>query len=106
MSNILILGGGFGGVIAAESLAREIGGEHQITLVSRNREFIFYPELVRLAFGKCQPDDIRFDLREAMLSHRVRFIRGEIARVDVDSQRVRLAHGEIDGDLSEEHTSE
>ena len=100
MSNILILGSGFGAVIAAESLAREIGGEHQITLVSRNREFIFYPELVRLAFGKCQPDDIRFDLREAMLSHRVRFIQGEIARVDVDSKRVRLAHGEIDGDLS------
>src|ERR1051325_6925946 len=99
MANILILGGGFGGVIAAESLAREIDGEHQITLVSRSREFIFYPELVRLAFGKCEPDDIRFDLREAMLSHSIRFIQGEIARVDVDSQRVRRVNGQIDGCL-------
>ncbi len=47
MANILILGGGFGGVIAAESLSREIGASHQITLISRSREFIFYPELVR-----------------------------------------------------------
>lgn len=69
MANILILGGGFGGVIAAETLARQIPKEHQITLVSRSPKFIFYPELVRLAFGKCEPDDISFDLREAMLYH-------------------------------------
>src|ERR1041385_2601160 len=106
MANVVILGAGFAGLVAAESLSKQLGDQHQITLVSRNREFIFYPELVRLAFGKCEPDDIRFDVREAMLSHRVRFIQGEIARVDVDSQRVRLAHGEIDGDRSEEHTSE
>ena len=100
MANILILGGGFGGVIAAESLAREIGASHQITLISRSREFIFYPELVRLAFGHCEPEDIRFDVREAMLSRRVRFIEGEIARIEPESQRVKLAHGEIEGDLS------
>jgi NADH dehydrogenase FAD-containing subunit len=74
MANVLILGGGFGGVIAAESLARQLSKEHQITLVSRNSKFIFYPELVRLAFGKCKPQDISFDLREAMLDRRVRFI--------------------------------
>jgi len=35
MANILILGGGFGGVVAAESLAKQVDGERQITLVSR-----------------------------------------------------------------------
>ena len=55
MANILILGGGFGGVVAAESLARLIPAEHQITLISRSPTFIFYPELVRLAFGNCEP---------------------------------------------------
>jgi sulfide:quinone oxidoreductase len=100
MANILILGGGFGGVMAAESLAREIGSDHQITLISRRREFIFYPELVRLAFGQCEPEDIRFDVREAMLSRRVRFIEGEIARIEPESHQVKLAHGEIEGDLS------
>ncbi|HSB28301.1 MAG TPA: FAD-dependent oxidoreductase [Pyrinomonadaceae bacterium] len=100
MSNILILGAGFGGVIAAESLVKELGSEHQITLISRNRNFIFYPELVRLAFGKCEPDDIRFDVREAMLNHRVRFIEAEVARIEPGSRHVKLAHGEIEGDLS------
>ena len=39
-ANIVIVGGGFAGVVAAESLAKELGHEHQITLVSRdNRLF-------------------------------------------------------------------
>jgi sulfide:quinone oxidoreductase len=99
MANILILGGGFGGVVAAESLARQLPKEHQITLVSRSPKFIFYPELVRLAFGRCEPDDISFDLREAMLDRRVRFIQAEIARIKPESQRVVLAHGEVEGEL-------
>src|SRR5262245_6383194 len=99
MANILILGGGFGGVIAAEALSREIGQAHQITLVSRSKEFIFYPELVRLAFGECEPEDIRFDIREAMLSRRVRIIQGEIARIEPESHQVKLIHSEFEGDL-------
>lgn len=99
MANVLILGGGFGGVIAAESLARQLTKEHQITLVSRSSKFIFYPELVRLAFGNCKPEDISFDLREAMLDRRVRFIQAEVARIKPESRRVVLAHGEVDGEL-------
>ena len=91
MANILILGGGFGGVVAAESLARQIEEEHQITLVSRSRRFVFYPELVRLAFGKCKPDDITFDLREAMLDRRVRFIQADLADIEPNMRRVILA---------------
>jgi sulfide:quinone oxidoreductase len=99
MANILILGGGFGGVVAAESLAKQLPKEHQITLVSRSPRFIFYPELVRLAFGKCEPDDISFDLREAMLERRVRFIETEVARIEPYARRVIVAHGEIEGVL-------
>src|SRR5947209_1639384 len=52
MANILILGGGFGGVVAAERLARALDPSgHQITPVSRSPRFTFYPALVRLAFG-------------------------------------------------------
>jgi len=99
MANILILGGGFGGVVAAEFLARRITKEHQITLVSRSPKFVFYPELVRLAFGKCGPDDISFDLRKAMLDRRVRFVQAEVTRIKPHPRRVILAHGEVDGEL-------
>jgi NADH dehydrogenase FAD-containing subunit len=66
---------------------------------NKSPKFIFYPELVRLAFGKCEPDDISFDLREAMLDGRVRFIQADAARIKPESRRVVLTHMELDRDL-------
>jgi sulfide:quinone oxidoreductase len=99
MAKVLILGGGFGGLVAAERLAEQLGDEHQITLVSRSRHFVFYPALVRLAFGKCQRDDVSFDLRETMLSQRVNFIEAEVARIDPFERKVTIAHGEVEGKI-------
>jgi len=99
MAKVLILGGGFGGVVAAERLAEQLSDEHQLTLVSRSRKFVFYPALVRLAFGKCQLEDVSFDLRESMLTRRVNFIEAEVARIDPFERRVVIAHGEVEGKL-------
>lgn len=99
MAKVLILGGGFGGVVAAERLAEQLGDEHQITLVSRSRQFVFYPALVRLAFGKCQPADVSFDLRQTMLDRKVNFIEAEVAHIDPFERTVTIAHGEVEGKL-------
>jgi sulfide:quinone oxidoreductase len=99
MAKVLIVGGGFGGVVAAESLAKRLGNEHEITLVSRSRKFLFYPALVRLAFGECEPDDIAFDIREAMVDRRVRFVKGEVARIYPSERHITLARGDFVGDM-------
>ncbi len=99
MAKVLILGGGFGGVVAAKRLAEQLGDEHQITLVSRSRHFVFYPALVRLALGKCERDDVSFDLRRSMLDRRVNFIEAEVAQIDPFERRVTIAHGEVEGIL-------
>jgi sulfide:quinone oxidoreductase len=99
MANVVILGGGFGGVMAAERLSKALGTEHQITLVSRSRRFTFYPALVRLAFGKAEPDDISYDLCDAMLARRIRFIEATAARVDPFARNVTLTGGDIAGDI-------
>jgi NADH dehydrogenase FAD-containing subunit len=99
MAKVLILGGGFGGVVAAERLAAELGDAHQITLVSRSRWFVFYPALVRLAFGDCQREDVSFDLRETSLSRRVTFVEAEVARIDPFERKVTIAHGDVEGQL-------
>jgi len=99
MAKIVVLGGGFAGVVAAERLASELSDEHQISLVSRSRNFVFYPSLVKLAFGKCLPEDVSFDLRRTMLSRRVNFIEAEVARLDLFQRRVVIAHGEVEGKL-------
>jgi sulfide:quinone oxidoreductase len=99
MAKVLILGGGFGGVVAAERLAGQLGDDHQITLVSRSRNFVFYPALVRLAFGKCDKEDVSFDLRQSMLSRRINFVEAEVAHVDPFERKVTIAHGQVEGRL-------
>jgi sulfide:quinone oxidoreductase len=99
MARVLILGGGFGGVVAAETLAQQLGDEHQITLVSRDSRFVFYPALVRLAFGKCEPDDVSFDLRRSMFNRRINFIQAEVARIDPAERKAILAHGDFEGTI-------
>ena len=100
MAKVLILGGGFGGVVAAERLAEQLGNEHQITLVSRNRQFVFYPALVRLAFKKAEPADVSFDLRNTLLNRRINLIEAEVAHIDPFERNVTIAHGQVEGKLS------
>ncbi|HVF41363.1 MAG TPA: FAD-dependent oxidoreductase [Pyrinomonadaceae bacterium] len=100
MANVLILGGGFAGVVAAERLANALDpSAHQVTLVSRARRFTFYPALVRLAFGECEPDDISYDLRSGMHSQGVRFVEATAARVDPSRRGVRVTGPDFDGEL-------
>ncbi len=99
MARVLILGGGFAGVIAAESLAKKLGKQHEITLVSRSPRFLFYPALVRLAFGQCTSDDIAFDLHDAMRERRVRFVAGEVARINPRKRHVTFAGGDLVGEM-------
>ena len=100
MAHVLILGGGFGGVVAAQALATTLGSEHRITLISRNHRFVFSPALVRLALGECEIDDISFDLREAMLSRRVQFLEAQVAPIDPYSHSVKTIHSTVEGDIS------
>jgi sulfide:quinone oxidoreductase len=100
MAHVLILGGGFGGVVAAKALATTLGSEHMITLISRNHRFVFSPALVRLALGECEIGDISFDLREAMLSRRVQFLEAQVAPIDPYSHSVRTIHSTVEGDIS------
>ena len=97
MANVLVIGGGFAGVVAAEDLAKKLGPEHQITLISRQHEFTFYPALVRLAFGHCRLEHVFYDLRQAMLDRRIDFVQAEIARPDPDARQVIIPHGKLKG---------
>ena len=99
MANILILGGGFGGLIIAERLAEKLDSTHQITLVAPNRKFTFYPALVQLAFGECEPDDIQFDLSPKLSDLGVRFVQGEAVGINPESRMVKVTGKDFDGDI-------
>ena len=102
MANILILGGGFGGLMMAEHLSKSLGGvsPHRVTLVSPKDKFTFYPALVRLAFGDCDADDISFDLPEKLNDLNVRFVQGEVIKLNLNLKRVQVSGNDFDGEIS------
>jgi sulfide:quinone oxidoreductase len=100
MANILIIGGGFGGLVTAERLAASVGAAHQITLVAPNKKFTFYPSLVQLAFGECEPEDITFDLRAKLDELDVRFVQGELIRINVQRQTAEIAGEDFSGEIN------
>ena len=100
MKNILILGGGFGGLMAAEHLVKILGAEHRITMVSPHDKFTFYPALVRLAFGGCQPSEITFDLNEKSNELNVRYVQGEVINLNTKRRRVKIAGDDFEGEIA------
>ncbi|MGB7210573.1 MAG: FAD-dependent oxidoreductase [Pyrinomonadaceae bacterium] len=99
MAKILILGGGFAGLIAAKRLAQSLDPSHEVTLVSPGRKFTFYPALVHLAFGECTVEDISFDLASSLKELGVRFVRGEVIRINPERQKAEIVGDDFDGEL-------
>ena len=100
MAKILILGGGFAGLITAKRLSLSLDPSHEVTLVSPGRKFIFYPALVHLAFGECTVEDISFDLASSLKELGIRFVRGEVIRIIPERRKVEIAGDDFNGDLA------
>ena len=90
---VLILGGGFAGVAAAQSLdswAAKRGGI-EITLVSRDNYSLFTPMLHEVACGDLDPVHITNPLRK--LLRRVIILEADVDSIDLANKRVVVAYG-------------
>ncbi len=99
MSKILILGGGFGGLVTAEKLAATLGSQHQITLVSPKETFTFYPAIPQVIFGNLQPEDITFDLRAKLQGVGVRFVQGKALSLNTNRREAKIIGADIEGNI-------
>ena len=90
---ILILGGGFAGMTAAECLEKELRKDPSvsITLVSETNALLFTPMLAEVAGSSLEPSHISTPLRTTL--HRTEFLRGRVISVDLENKRVTLEAG-------------
>src|SRR5580704_7139310 len=91
--HILILGGGFSAIYAAQGLERALGRQAnvEITLINRDNYFLFTPMLHEVAGGELETHCIVNPIRKML--RRVRFFCGEVQSIDLPSKRVRVTHG-------------
>ena len=94
MKKVVILGGGVGGTIVANLLAKRLRpDEAEITLVDKTGKHVYQPGFVYVAFEHLRPETLVRDERR-LLRKRVRLILGEAVRIDPEGRRVHLADGQ------------
>jgi len=92
--NILILGGGIGGLVLANELGRRLRPEHRITVVEKNTRHAFAPSFLWLMTGDRSPQEITRNTRE-LLRPGVEMVEAEALRIDVPAQRVETRTGTL-----------
>lgn len=90
---VLVLGGNFGGLTAALAVKHELDGDVDVTVVSKDDQFLFNPSLIWLPFGKRDRGDLTFPIGPTLESHDVAFEHVAAAGVDADHHQVTLADG-------------
>src|SRR6266404_6508730 len=90
---VLILGGGFGGLLAAQKLKR---APVQVTLLDRRNFHLFQPLMYQVATGSLSPGDIAAPLRSVLSSQKnTQVLLGEAADIDPAAKRVTLKDGAV-----------
>ncbi|MDQ3700018.1 MAG: NAD(P)/FAD-dependent oxidoreductase, partial [Chloroflexota bacterium] len=87
---VLILGGGWGGVYTALELEKRLrsGEGVDVTLISRENSFLFTPMLPEVAASAISMNGIVTPIRR--LLQRTRFINAEVVAIDLERRRVRV----------------
>jgi len=88
---VLILGGGFGGLYAAQALKH---APVDVTLIDHRNFHLFQPLMYQVATGSLSPGEIAAPLR-SVLSHQknTQVLLGEAVDIDPDAKQVQLKDG-------------
>jgi len=97
LPHVVILGAGFGGLNAARALRR---APVRITVIDRANHHLFQPLLYQVATAALSPADISAPIRRILRRQKnVEVLLAEATAIDLPSQRVILADGEVEFDF-------
>jgi len=91
LPHVVIIGGGFGGLSAAQTLRN---ADVRVTLIDRRNHHVFQPLLYQVATATLSPGDIAAPIRWILRrASNVRVLLADAARIDVHARRVELTDG-------------
>jgi sulfide:quinone oxidoreductase len=94
---VLVVGGGTGGTIVANNLARRLAPEirnrkAKITMLSASDQHMYQPGLLYVAFGQMMPDELYRD-QKSLLESSIDFHVDPVEQFDLDNNRVTTVSG-------------
>jgi len=97
---VVIIGGSFGGLTTAYELRKHLSHRDcEITLLSKDRRFVFIPSLPWVTLGSRTLDQVSFDLEKPLARKRVGFVPAAVQRIDPQAQKVITDHDEYSYDF-------
>jgi sulfide:quinone oxidoreductase len=93
-TRIVILGGGTGGTLAANRLAKELGDSAEITVVDHDDRHIYQPGLLFVPFGSTDPGKL-VRSRRAQLRRGIEFRLDGVEWIETEANRVHLTGGDV-----------
>ena len=91
---VLILGGGVGGIVTANTLRELLGAEHRVIVVDKQSEYVFSPSLLWVMVGWRQPAQISKDLHRLVQSG-VEVVLADVQEIDLGGQKVMTSSGDL-----------
>lgn len=85
---VLVLGGGVGGMVAANELRRLLPSEHRVVLVEKNAQHAFAPSFLWLMTGDRKPEQITCDVHRLLRSG-IEVVLSEVHAIDVANRTVQ-----------------
>jgi NADH dehydrogenase len=86
--HVVIVGGGFGGLYAAQKLGKS---PVKVTLIDKRNFHLFQPLLYQVATGSLSPADIASPLRSVLAENKnTSVVMGEVVDIDAQAQLVKL----------------
>ena len=94
-TNIVIIGGSFGGLTTAYELRRKLGPDKvRITLIAKDPRFVFVPSLPWVAMGHRTVDQISFELAPTLARKHIDFVHETVQHIDPGAKTVTTGQGE------------
>ncbi len=89
---VVVLGGGVGGTMVANALAKELKKEAEVTIVDEDGKHVYQPGFVYVSFGKMKPHKVVKDERK-LLRRNVRLVVEKATKIDKENRRVEFSKG-------------
>ncbi|MCL4369493.1 MAG: NAD(P)/FAD-dependent oxidoreductase [Chloroflexi bacterium] len=96
-NTVLVLGGGVGGLVAANELRARLGDRHRVVLVEKNGDFVFSPSLPWLMVGWRRPGQVTKPV-DRLVRPGVELVRAEVQEIDAAGGKVVTSIGTLEYD--------